>query len=278
MGSAAVISPEGKKSEVVIEELAKGRKFAMQLQDLLVDDGGPKPEMSGVLVAEILRTFEQGLFLLGCPSGDQISDNLQAPSFSSDNGGVDISKRPKKRPGVNSSDRRGRYKWNSSQSHTIYSANIEDDQAWRKYGQKAILNAKFPRSYYRCTHKYDRCCNALKQVQGMEGGSGMYQITYIGSHTCNSDPIQPPHLIIPKGDNGYMAFPDRAREEVAAKSDLTDNFSLGSVQDHSSVPHLEEGYGDGWEVYGKDNAGQPDVELEDYFNLDDLIQLDESGF
>ncbi|KZV30060.1 WRKY transcription factor [Dorcoceras hygrometricum] len=44
---------------------------------------------------------------------------------------------------------------------------VEDGHAWRKYGQKMVLNAKHPRNYYRCTHKFDQGCQATKQVERM---------------------------------------------------------------------------------------------------------------
>ncbi|GKC08658.1 probable WRKY transcription factor 70 [Tanacetum coccineum] len=44
------------------------------------------------------------------------------------------------------------------------SGTIGDGYSWRKYGQKEILNSKFPR----CAHKHIQGCNALKQVQQLE--------------------------------------------------------------------------------------------------------------
>ncbi|RYR34073.1 hypothetical protein Ahy_A10g048791 isoform B [Arachis hypogaea] len=64
------------------------------------------------------------------------------------------------------------------------SPTTEDNLAWRKYGQKDILNSKFPRSYYRCTRKHDQGCKATKQVQRIQDNPVLYQITYIGRHTC----------------------------------------------------------------------------------------------
>ncbi|CAK9177798.1 unnamed protein product [Ilex paraguariensis] len=39
---------------------------------------------------------------------------------------------------------------------------LDDGFRWRKYGQKAVKNSIYPRSYYRCTH---HTCNVKKQAQ-----------------------------------------------------------------------------------------------------------------
>lgn len=62
----------------------------------------------------------------------------------------------------------------------------DDGHTWRKYGQKDILGARYPRSYYRCTHKTDLGCQAIKQVQRCEEDSSMFDVTYRGHHTCRS--------------------------------------------------------------------------------------------
>ncbi|XP_022725797.1 probable WRKY transcription factor 75 [Durio zibethinus] len=61
---------------------------------------------------------------------------------------------------------------------------LDDGYRWRKYGQKAVKNNKFPRSYYRCTHQG---CSVKKQVQRLTKDEGVVVTTYEGMH---SHPIQ----------------------------------------------------------------------------------------
>ncbi|XP_028772475.1 probable WRKY transcription factor 75 [Neltuma alba] len=56
---------------------------------------------------------------------------------------------------------------------------LDDGYRWRKYGQKAVKNNKFPRSYYRCTHQG---CNVKKQVQRLTKDEGVVVTTYEGAH------------------------------------------------------------------------------------------------
>ncbi|KAM0059465.1 putative transcription factor WRKY family [Helianthus debilis subsp. tardiflorus] len=61
---------------------------------------------------------------------------------------------------------------------------LDDGYRWRKYGQKAVKNNKFPRNYYRCTHQG---CNVKKQVQRLSHDDGVVVTTYEGVH---SHPIE----------------------------------------------------------------------------------------
>ncbi|BAH93077.1 WRKY transcription factor 55 [Oryza sativa Japonica Group] len=60
----------------------------------------------------------------------------------------------------------------------------DDGYTWRKYGQKDILGSRYPRSYYRCTHKNYYGCEAKKKVQRLDDDPFTYEVTYCGNHTC----------------------------------------------------------------------------------------------
>nr|WJJ45892.1 WRKY43 [Persea americana] len=60
----------------------------------------------------------------------------------------------------------------------------DDGNSWIKYGLKDILGAKYPRAYYRCTHRNVQGCAAKKQVQRSEEDPSIFQVMYQGHHTC----------------------------------------------------------------------------------------------
>uniref|UniRef100_A0A0A0KFM3 WRKY domain-containing protein n=1 Tax=Cucumis sativus TaxID=3659 RepID=A0A0A0KFM3_CUCSA len=56
---------------------------------------------------------------------------------------------------------------------------LEDGYRWRKYGQKAVKNSPFPRSYYRCTNSK---CTVKKRVERSCEDSSVVITTYEGQH------------------------------------------------------------------------------------------------
>ncbi|XBJ20729.1 hypothetical protein VPH35_011509 [Triticum aestivum] len=61
---------------------------------------------------------------------------------------------------------------------------LNDGLSWRKYGQKDILGAPYPRAYFRCTHRHTQGCQATKQVQRAAADPLLFDVIYHGAHTC----------------------------------------------------------------------------------------------
>nr|AZU90772.1 WRKY transcription factor 17 [Siraitia grosvenorii]QEE82236.1 WRKY transcription factor 17 [Siraitia grosvenorii] len=70
---------------------------------------------------------------------------------------------------------------------------LEDGYRWRKYGQKAVKNSPYPRSYYRCTSV---ACNVKKRVERCLKDPSIVVTTYEGQHTHPS-PVLPRSTFLP---------------------------------------------------------------------------------
>ncbi|GFQ01543.1 probable WRKY transcription factor 23 [Phtheirospermum japonicum] len=66
---------------------------------------------------------------------------------------------------------------------------LEDGYRWRKYGQKAVKNSPYPRSYYRCT---SQSCNVKKRVERKSNDPSTVVTTYEGQHTHPSPQLPRP--------------------------------------------------------------------------------------
>ncbi|KAF6155655.1 hypothetical protein GIB67_022013 [Kingdonia uniflora] len=64
---------------------------------------------------------------------------------------------------------------------------LEDGYRWRKYGQKAVKNSPYPRSYYRCT---TATCGVKKRVERSSDDPTIVVTTYEGQHT-HASPVMP---------------------------------------------------------------------------------------
>ncbi|XP_014521527.2 probable WRKY transcription factor 70 [Vigna radiata var. radiata] len=141
------------------------------------------------LVRNVLCSFTNTLLLLN--SSNDVSITLRDVSSSTTTSPKkleSVDETCKNRSILTTENRRRGYKrksiapsWEKNSSILI-----EDGYVWRKYGQKMTLNAKYLRSYYRCTHKNDQGCHAMKQVQRIQDVPPLYRTTYYGHHTCKS--------------------------------------------------------------------------------------------
>ncbi|KAG0494043.1 hypothetical protein HPP92_005037 [Vanilla planifolia] len=72
---------------------------------------------------------------------------------------------------------------------------LEDGFRWRKYGQKAVKDSPFPRSYYRCTSSM---CGVKKRVERSSTDPSVVVTTYEGQHTH-------PSPVLPRSNNNYLS-------------------------------------------------------------------------
>ncbi|XP_058096093.1 probable WRKY transcription factor 41 [Magnolia sinica] len=188
------------EKSLVINELVQGQEFVKQLQ-MHLDPSSPA-ELRELLLGRILSSITKALSMLksndseGDPQLTGPTTNTDSPHSISgsprsensdrdckDQERRDISKKRKMLP-----------KW-TEQVRICSGAGLEgpldDGYSWRKYGQKDILGANFPRSYYRCTHRNVQGCLATKQVQRSDEDPAIFEVTYRGTHTC----IQAAHLM-----------------------------------------------------------------------------------
>ncbi|KAJ4836243.1 hypothetical protein Tsubulata_041310 [Turnera subulata] len=156
-----------------VNELVQGREFASQLNTILnnpMENDGSFSSQD--LVTKVMDSFTNSLSILNrIGSNEEVSesgDSAVTSMFST-----------VKDPGVSYKRRRSSYTWTKDSTNLF-----NDGYAWRKYGQKTINNSEYPRNYFRCTYKYDKGCQATKQVQRM--GAKLYRTIYCGHHTCRN--------------------------------------------------------------------------------------------
>ncbi|CAO2166836.1 unnamed protein product [Urochloa humidicola] len=93
--------------------------------------------------------------------------------------------------GGRNSRRRDRPSW-VKLTHTPYF----DGHLWRKYGQKKIKDAEYPRLYFRCSYRGDRQCLASKLLQQKNSDDPpLYEVTYTYEHTCGAPPVPFPDIV-----------------------------------------------------------------------------------
>uniref|UniRef100_A0A6N2K6N0 WRKY domain-containing protein n=1 Tax=Salix viminalis TaxID=40686 RepID=A0A6N2K6N0_SALVM len=183
------------EQKTLITELIQGMELAKQLRTHL--NATSSVESRDELVQRILASYEKALLILswggstGQPQSVGVSAGVPESPISIDgsprsdefDGGV------KDNQGYNeaSKKRKTAPRWTDhvrvSPENGLEGPH-DDGYSWRKYGQKDILGAKYPRSYYRCTYRNTRNCLATKQVQRSDEDPTIFEITYRGTHTC----------------------------------------------------------------------------------------------
>ncbi|KAL1308701.1 WRKY DNA-binding transcription factor 70 [Arachis hypogaea] len=187
-----------KKKRRIIKELVQGQEAATQLKLLLQNPIGDTSLSAEELLGNVLTSFAETLSLLASNhSQEQPCRHDPSPSSADPSDDYSGESHNMKRSNLTPAKKVGRgcYKRRRTEhTWTTISPTADDNNAWRKYGEKEIQNSKFPRSYFRCSRKYDQNCRAIKHVQRTQENPCMYQITYIGMHSCKATPNDAPTI------------------------------------------------------------------------------------
>ncbi|KAL8150400.1 hypothetical protein V2J09_020208 [Rumex salicifolius] len=178
---------------LLINELIQGMELTRQLRTQLGSEFSTQTNQ--ILLQQIISSYDRALNILGWGSPAKKPRQLtpvtspRMPSSPSSyigtpKGNECSLKRSYKELEKKNSCRKSASTWTK---HVKLSSEngINDGYSWRKYGQKDILGAKHPRSYYRCTYRNAQDCWATRQVQRSEDDPTVFDITYRGKHTCN---------------------------------------------------------------------------------------------
>ncbi|EEF51328.1 probable WRKY transcription factor 41 [Ricinus communis] len=182
------------EQHTLVRELIQGMELAKQLRVHL--NSASSVETRDSLIQRILSSYEKSLLILNWSGSliqqqnaggvsvapatvpeSPISMNGSPGSDDFDGAHNDASKKRKTMP-----------RWTDQvrvSSENGLEGPHDDGYSWRKYGQKDILGAKYPRSYYRCTYRNTQNCWATKQVQRSDEDPTIFEVTYRGIHTCS---------------------------------------------------------------------------------------------
>ncbi|TYH41129.1 hypothetical protein ES332_D12G295200v1 [Gossypium tomentosum] len=224
---------EEREQKCLINELLQGRELAMQLQAHL--NLPSCNETRELLLQKIQASYDKALSLLNYKAigtSDTIDPQPQSLPVR-DDATVQIkslarwTQQVRVRPG------------------TATEGNLDDGFSWRKYGQKDILGAKYPRGYYRCTHRNVQGCLATKQVQRSDDDPTIFDVAYRGRHTCsNNNQEQGTSTIEPYqqqqhiGNQTYPLFPNYLSLNRKVENDVGDgNLETGNLSPTSSCPN-----------------------------------------
>lgn len=177
----------------LINELMQGKELAKQLLFHLNTPSSSR-EVRELLLQRILASYEKALSILHCNTMVAVEPPIRTvespPSPRSGSPRSEDSDRDVKDQENKDSTPKKRKtlpKWTQRVRLTPGSpleVRLDDGFSWRKYGQKDILGARYPRGYYRCTHRNVQGCLATKHVQRSDEEPMIFEVTYRGRHTC----------------------------------------------------------------------------------------------
>ncbi|XP_074573657.1 transcription factor WRKY19-like [Curcuma longa] len=196
----------------LLAELKQALELIEHLESHLHD-----PELCRALVPRLMSSIQNSI-LIASDDRPPRSSHFQGPRSEAET--------PKRRKTLlHSWTRKVRL---SSVAGGVEGAGHDDGFTWRKYGQKEILGAKYPRAYFRCAHSASHGCPAKKQVQRSDDDLLVFDVTYHGHHTCLQQPRE-------QGSDSH-AMCERQEQSMAARLEAEEFVaqtvpSLGSSMD-----------------------------------------------
>ncbi|XP_022926825.1 probable WRKY transcription factor 28 [Cucurbita moschata] len=124
---------------------------------------------------------------------------------------------------------------------------LEDGYRWRKYGQKAVKNSIFPRSYYRCTTPN---CGVKKRVERSFQDPSIVITTYEGQHNhpiaamlrgnLSAAAAFPPSMLAPMPVVGGAGFLPKPLSDPSGNSQVVGGDGYVYSQSSFGYPYNEQ--------------------------------------
>ncbi|KAJ1264167.1 hypothetical protein BS78_09G242100 [Paspalum vaginatum] len=170
----------GTKKSALASELVQVLSMVRELEARMDQDlPAAARELCGELANTVDRSIRIARSYCGCPAGGTTADS--PPGHGDGGSGSDGNNaQAKRRKGTGTPCVRRQLRVASVKDM----APLDDGLSWRKYGQKDILGAKYPRAYFRCTHRHSQGCLATKHVQRADADPLLYDVVYHGAHAC----------------------------------------------------------------------------------------------
>ncbi|XWS48516.1 hypothetical protein CRYUN_Cryun13aG0084900 [Craigia yunnanensis] len=230
----------------LINHITQGRELARQLQVYLNVPFSSSHETSELLIQKIQASYEKALSMLNCnitslaaepqPSGLASRMSESPPSRSGSPRSEDSDRDFKEQELKDASKKRKTLPRLTQEVRVppgiALEGPLDDGFSWRKYGQKDILGAKYPRGYYRCTHRNVQSCLATKRVQRSDDDPTIYEITYRGRHTCTlASYVMPPSGPSENQEQGTSIEPQQHNQQPEQNQKQSQDLLLSFQRD-----------------------------------------------
>ncbi|KAJ8461099.1 hypothetical protein OPV22_034025 [Ensete ventricosum] len=178
MEGNAALSPCGDRA--AIQDISRAHELMSQLQAVLLQlPAGSWSQLGQDMAKQILQLTTSALSTLqfcGCGASDDGGNSKCSGELNKSSEGRD--------------GHRGRKTRRKNRTLTKVTTTVPyvDGYQWRKYGQKTINNAMFPRCYYKCSYREGQGCPAKKTVQqqGSYADPPSFMVEYSMKHTCKT--------------------------------------------------------------------------------------------